>query len=80
MQFVRYNDREYGVFALQRANQRWDGYYELRARQPAPSRARRFLVTSTFGFESKLSAILDAERNARADIGHGIGRDLGMGG
>ncbi|WP_193100017.1 hypothetical protein [Burkholderia sp. Z1] len=75
MQFVHYKDREYGVFAVQRANQRWDGVYELRTRHPAPPRVRRFIVASMFGFDSKLSAMHDAERNARADIDHGLGRD-----
>jgi hypothetical protein len=72
--YIPYKGREYGVFAIQRANQRWDAFYELRIAHPSSKAGRRFQVASLFGFDSQLTALRDAERNARADIDHGIGR------
>ncbi len=78
IRYIPYKGREYGVFAIQRANRRWDAFYELRGiRQPETER-RRFQVASLFGFDSQLAALRDAERNARADIDHGIGRPGGL--
>ncbi|WP_207001650.1 hypothetical protein [Trinickia mobilis] len=76
MQYVNYKDREYGVFAVQRDNSRWDAYYEFRSPHHAGADKPRYRVQSLFGFDSKLSAMQDAERNARADIDQGIGLPL----
>ena len=76
--YIPYKDREYGVYAIQRADQRWDAFYELSGLRTRPTQRRRFQVASLFGFDSQLAALRDAERNARADIDHGIGRPGGL--
>jgi hypothetical protein len=77
MHTIQYKGREYGVFALQRSNRRWDAYYEIRTGRATASRTHRYQVASLFGFESQSSAMQDAERNARADIDQGIGMGRG---
>ncbi|TAL54870.1 hypothetical protein [Pandoraea sp.] len=75
MKYTKYQDLHYHVSAVQRDNARWDAFYEiLQPTDTGLKKVRTYQVQTAYGFESRHTALDDAERNARADIEQGIVR------